>query len=527
MNDYLNRRDILRAGLVLGAGLAIPGHLLAADQPQVGGVLSLAITSDPPSYDPLSATASFVINVVAPCYNGLVRYAPNDPEAIIGDLAESWTVSEDGRQVTFILRQGVSFHDGKPFTADDVKFTFDMVRNPPADRVSVRKDLLANVADIIVVDPHTVRFDLTSPQSAFLQILAMGWMVVLPKHVLELPDGVSTQIVGTGPFKFKSHQQGVSVELVKNEAYHEAGLPYLDGLTFYVLPDRSTSFAYLRTGQLHMIDGMDGEDARRVQEQFGDVVAVQQVPSYSYSNILLNSSRAPFDDIRVREAVSLAINRQEALDVLRQGFGVTGSLMPPGKWALTPEALGNIAGNGPDHSANLARARELLAEAGLADGFEVKMTTRRQGVFEAQAVWIQSALEPLGIRLPLDLQESAAFFDTLNSGNFDIAPYARTIDVNDPSAVFGGIHACDSALNYSHACASQLEELLAADLAATSDEERQAIAAKMNEVVLGEFGEIPLFWRDRFLPVSRKVHNVVLHPSPDNNRRFDTVWMER
>jgi len=494
-------------------------------EPTRGGNLAWMVTAEPASYDPLVGLQSFVINVLAPCYNNLVRYDPFAPTEVIGDLAESWEVSEDGTTYTFKLKSGVVWHDGQPFTAADVKHTFDTLRAPPEGVISIRQNLLAAVSSIDVVDDLTVQFVLSRPQRAFLQIMAIGWMIVLPKHVMEAKGSMADDIVGTGPFRFVSHDVGVSIQLERNPDYHVEGLPYLDGMTIYVIPDRNAGFNYLRAGQLHLLDGITTEDGRRAEAEFGDVVDVQTVQSYTFASLTLNTKREPWNDPRVRQAVSLAIDRREALQVLRQGDGVIGGLMPPGQWSLSEEALAAVPGYGTDIEASRAEARRLLADAGFADGLTTTITTRTGATFEAAAIFIQDQLRRVGIDATLQPQETATFEDNLARRNFDLSPYSRTIYVNDADAVFPDFYACGAQMNLSSLCNEQLDALLEQQGQAQDDTERLRLVNEMDAMGLTDAGEIVLYWRDRCLAHSVKMHDFSLHPEPENNRRMAEVWL--
>lgn len=533
----ITRRRLLAGTALLGLSAALGGIAgtsitLAQGAPQTGptdgarpgGTLTLLVTADPPSYDPLSQQSSFVLNVIAPCYNNLVRYAAFDPNTVAPDLAESWEVSSDQLTYTFNLRQGVQWHDGQPFTAADVKHTFDLVRSPPEGVASLRRDLLGAVVSIDVADDHTVSFTLSRPQPAFLQILAIGWMLVLPKHVIEAKGTMKDDMVGTGPYRFVSHQVGISIDLERNPNYFIPERPYLDGIRFYVIPDRNAAFNYTRTGELLLLDNITTSEANTALSDFPDRVNVQKTQSYTFASLMINGDVAPWNDIRVRKAVSLAIDRREALQVLRDGAGAIGGFMPPGPWQLPLDQLETIPGYYTDISASREEARQLLADAGFANGIETQIITRTGTTFEAAAIFVQDQLRQIGINATLAPQEAAIYQDNMLKRNFTLSPYSRTVYVNDPDAIFPDLYKCGGAQNFSGICSPEADAAFASQTS-TDPTDRLKTSNEAEKSVMLEFGDLILFWRDRAILLNKSVRDYRLHPEPENNRRMEEVWL--
>lgn len=522
----LTRRRVLMAGGALGfAGLiGSPAWVLAAGETPVrGGILTTNLLSDPPNLDPLSNSSGRVLQVIAPCYNSLVMMDPLHPDQIIGDLAEDWSVSDDLLTYTFRLHDGVKFHDGVALTSADVVHTFEVMRNPPEGVVSLRQGSLETVDSIEAVDPLTVAFRLKRPYPAFLATLATGWMFVLPKHVLEA-GGLADTVVGSGPFKLAKATPGVSFELVRNSDYHIADRPYLDGITLYVIPERSTVFANFRTGNIDYYDGMGGEEARMAQQEFPDKAVIQSGPGYTFGSVTFNTTQGPWTDIRLRKAASLAIDRNAALQVLLQGHGVIGGSMPPGPWALPQADLAAIAGYAGEREANLAEAKQLMAEAGFPDGFKTQLLTKKTGTHEARAVFVKDQLLGIGVDAQIVIKESAAYVEDLLNRDFEVTAYGYSPLVNDPEAVFGDFYACEAALNASGFCDDDLTALF--ERQKTLDgAERLAVVRDLERQHLAQFSDLMLFWRNRFLGHGKWVHNLMLHPEQDNNRRMQDVWL--
>ena len=520
----MSRKTFLRGIGALGATAAASKFGLFAgaawaQEGQPGGTLAYNLTGDPPNFDPLSATSSTVMCVIGPCYNGLVRFDPQDPVSVIPDMATGWDVSADGTVYTFALVKNAKFHDGVPMTSADAKYSFDLIRNPPEGTISARKKLLANVASIETPDDYTVVFTLAKPSPSFLVNMASCWMLVMPKHILEAKGNMKTDIVGTGPFKLSNISQGVSYELVKNPDYHVAGLPYLDGIMAYVVPDTGTTWNYLQNGQLQIMISIQGQDAGSFKS--GGNVEVLEAPSTSFIGINFNVGMAPFDDIKVRQALSIGVDRQAALQVTYNGQGQLGGITVPGKWALPDEDLAKVPGYGPDGSADIEAAKALLAEAGFPNGFDVTILVRKNPLFEPVGVFLKDQWAKIGVNATLDIQENAAFAEAISSGKFAVSANGASYALDDPDAVFGDDSACGSGTEAS--CSVVVEDLFARQSVEMDEAKRLALVNELELEVLKEYGLYVMYWRNRFMGVATNLRGMKLHPNIDQNMRFDQV----
>jgi peptide/nickel transport system substrate-binding protein len=264
---------VLAFALALTAVNAMrPPAARATPAPRRGGILRLMQREDLPQGFAIHETATnSTVWPSLPCFNNLVTFDPlkpvERPDTIVGDLAERWSWTNDHRSLTFALRRNVRWHDGQPLTAQDVKYTFDMVREAPEAsarlRINPRKDWYAAVEAIDVPDPYTVTFRLRRPQPSLLMMLASGYSPVYTAHVA--PAEFRTHCVGTGPFRLKEWRRGEYVEYVRNPDYFVPGRPYLDGLRYVVISERGTRFAALQAGQLDA--AMPAEGTRTIVEQ--------------------------------------------------------------------------------------------------------------------------------------------------------------------------------------------------------------------------------------------------------------------
>ena len=531
--NFLNptRRDWLLGLAVAGLGSAIaPGFEAAAQTqaktPRAGGILTIATSGDPPNFDPLSNTSSFALNVIAPCYNSLLMMDPLNPTKIIGDLAESWEPSADGRSYTFKLVKNAKFHDGTPLTSADVKATFDLARNPPAGVISARKSLLSAVSSIEAPDAYAVRFVLSRPSPSFISSLATGWFVVGAKHIIERDGDLKKALIGSGPFKLKTYARGVSIELERNPQYHVAGRPYLDGVKYFVIPDMGTSVSAFRTGQLLIHDGLSGNQWRQLQKDGADKFTFHSVAGYIGDPFTINTARKPFADIRVRKALALSIDRELAVKIVNDGDGVLGGLLPPTIWGLPAAELEKIPGYGKDVEANRAEAKRLLAEAGLATGFATSILARKAaGTHEPRAVFLADQFSRIGVAAKIEIQESATYFQTFEKRNFDIACNVVASLADDPDFFFGDYHTSNGGQNMTSIANAKVDELFLQQSQTTNVEERKKIVTEMERAALADYGTIILYFKKKVAVTSLRVNNYVMHPEPDNNRRMQEIWI--
>src|SRR5574341_2409997 len=330
----------LRSLAVLIAVILVAGVLVTpapSQSPKSGGVLNMMLREDLSQGFAIHETATIsTVWPAMPCLNNLVLFDPlkrtESADTIIGELAEKWSWQDNYRNLVFFLRKGVKWHDGQPFTSKDVKFTFDVLREAPDARaklrINPRKDWYANVEAIEAPDPTTVVFRLKKPQPSLLLMLASGYTPVYAAHVP--PASYRTGCVGTGPFKVKEWRKGEYVEYVKNPDYFVKGRQYLDGLKYLIIAERGTRTAAIQSGRLDA--SSPGETTRTISEQLKAAVpgmVITTVGSGTADNLLINSTRPPFNDVRVRRALSFAIDRHAYVRSVAQGGAAVGAALAP------------------------------------------------------------------------------------------------------------------------------------------------------------------------------------------------------
>lgn len=524
----LTRQQFLRGLGLVSLGAAFAGPLggvraaLAQETPVKGGIFNFNLTASPPNFDPLSNNSGTILSCIAPCYSGLIRFDPMDPNAIIADAAREWSASPDGKTYTFTLHDNIAFHDGKPLTSADVAFTLDRVRNPPEGVASSRKAALGVIDSIATPDPLTVAITLKRQSPGFLNTLASGWMVILAKHFIEAGGDTKTQVMGSGPFMFKQYVDGVSVELERNPNYFIPDRPYLDGIKGFIIPDQGATWNYLQSGQLQQWQSIQGSEAGQYASD--DKIEIVSTPSTSMIGVTFNTKVAPFDNPVLRAAASLAIDRQAGLDILQRGQGVFSGPVMPGPWALDPAALQAIPGYGLDPAANLVEAKRLMAEAGFANGLTVKVLVRRIALFEPVGVFLKDQWAKIGITVDLAVQENAEFFESRSKLAFQAMVAGNSANTSDPDDV-GPWFMCDSSQNFSGLCNAEADALFAQMSGEMDPVKRKTLSDQWQLAAASDHSTFVMYWRSRFMGLRREVHGLIIHPNIDNNLKHQDVWL--
>ena len=555
MERRVSRRAGLRAG-ALGAGLAGAFALACGggkdtgtetggapsssqqqpsgqgEQPRTGGTINQRTPTDPsPNLDLHQTTTYTAVWPVAPAFNQLVQFDPAKPgdtqKDIIADLAEKWEQADDTTMV-FSLRKDVKWHDGTGFTAEDVKATLDWIKKPFKEgRPSPRSGTQLTVEGIETPDPYTVRIKFSRPTPSYIMNLASHYFAIgQAKDLKENGEiGVGGKVVGTGPFKLKNYQRSNFVELEKNPTYHIQGRPYLDGLKFFILPDDTTAITNFIAGQYQMLyGGLKRSDLDRFKSELGDKVETVQVPSYTRDLVFPNATRKPYDDIRVRQAISLAIDRDAAIQVVLQGGARRGGYMAPhGIWAIPEAELRKFEGY---DKPNIEKAKQLLSAAGVQTPLQASGTTRTD--FKDFAEFVKDQLAKIGINLNLTLADTATAQPVLIRGDFDIGPWTVSINADDPDAVFSEVATSvgKAARNWSRVNDPQIDALYDKQSVTLDFEERKKVVQELEKQALSQYQFACLYFQHLNFARYKTVNNLVFHESLYTNRRMEAVWLK-
>ena len=504
----------------------------AQAQPRAGGELVFAVPSEPPSYDGHREETFGLIHPVAPFYSLLLRVDPVDSNKIVGDLAESWTVSDDGLTYTFKIRTGVKFHDGSLLTARDVKASYDKIIFPPEGVASTRKGQYEAVEAIEAPDDQTVRFRLKWPSASMLSGLASPWNFIYKADTLAKDmHWYENNIMGSGPFIFVEHIRGSHMVGKRNPDYWERGKPYLDGYRALFISDTGARVAALRGERAHIeFRGLAPKQRDDLVKALGSKITVQESPWDCILLVAINHERKPFDDTRVRRALTLALDRHEGSRVLSQIAivkEVAGVQVPGTPFATPPEELAKLAGYGRDAEASRGEARRLLKEAG-AEG--LTFTFKNRGIpmpYEPLGIWLIDQWRKVGLTVNQEVIEAAAYYQVLRSGEFDVAMDFQCGYIVDPDLDLYKFQSADkNPSNYGRYVDRTLDELYEKQSRATNPEERKQFIRQFEKRLLDDEAHylMTLQWH-RIIPHSAKVKGWMITPSHYLNQQLDTVWL--
>jgi peptide/nickel transport system substrate-binding protein len=483
--------------------------------PKPGGVLRIGGETDFDDLDPHTTRIGWDINMMQNVYSGLVRAGQDLLPA--ADLATEW-IFTDPQTLVFTLRQGVKFHNGRVLVADDVKYSLDRIRDPgtPAGYASY----IESIDSVDATDASHVTLHLKRPDAAILNNLAMPAMAIVAKEAVEpQPVGLKNTMMGTGPFKFKEFVPGQKLVLVKNADYFVGGQPLLDELDFIPLPDETARTNALRSGE---VDYIEPAAPKHVQALRNDrSLQVAGGPNLSFVGVSLNVTKKPFDDQRVRQALAYAIGRDEVVQKAFEGFAqpLWGPPLIPPYWAGNTDQY---------YSYDLAKAKALLAEAGLPTGFK---TTIKIGIGSSYhrpfAEVIQSELKKIGVEVEIISQDGPVSSKDWISGNFDMYPIRWWgSDFIDPDGALRSLFTCKGSYNNSRFCDPVFDDLVLKGLATTATDPRKQVYRDAMKELADQQPWVFLVAFDRFQGMRSNVRGYVAFPNASQYGFRDT-WLDK
>lgn len=522
----------LAAAVLMSTAAAVAAPAAAEEEPRRGGVLTFAVTNDPNTHDCHAADGYSSIYALAPHYSTLLRFdAPHYP-AIEGDLAESWSVQDDGRSYVVRLRPGVLFHDGSPLAAADVKASFDRIRNPPPGVVSVRQSQYADVVAIDAPDDLTVIFHLARPNAAFPTMLASPWNCILSAKLMrENPNYPAKVVMGSGPFRFVEQVAGSKWSGRRFEKYFRSGLPYLDGFEYYVV-SRPTYTAALIGGQvMAAFSGISLDERETLTRAMGDRVKFEESARLSNFQLVFNTQHKPFDDARVRRALSMAIDRWGAESTLRRltGAGATGGILRPGsEMARAAQQLAALPGYSRDGAPAKEEARRLLRDAGQDKLTFTLINDANADPYIPIGVYVIDQWRQIGVTVDQNTLDASRWNAARLGGNFDVIIDFTADFVDDPALLLAHYLSQDRAPdNVSHIIDRTLDDLYDRQLGTADPEARGHLVRAFEQHVLEQAYAAPLSWSYRIVPLAADVMGYVTTPSIQINQDLATVWLDR
>src|SRR6202795_3800958 len=529
-------RSVQACAAVVLSLWAAPGVAHGAEKQ--GGILRV-YHRDSPASASIHEEATYSVNVpFMPVFNNLVIYKQDVPQnsldSIVPDLAESWAWSDDKKTLDFKLRQGVKWHDGKPFTSNDVKCTFDMLMGKSAQkfRKNPRKSWYDQVVDVTTKGDFEVAFNLKRPQPALLALLASGYTPIYPCHVTSAE--MRTHPIGTGPFKFVEFKANESIKLVRNPDYWKEGLPHLDGIEFTIIPNRSTAILAFVAGKFDITFPTEVTIPllKDMKTQAPNAVYVFE-PTNVSTNIIVNSTSPPFENPDIRRAMALALDRKAFISILFEGQADVGGTMlpaPGGVWGMPNEMLETIPGYGPDVNANREEARKLMQKAGYGPDkhLAVKVSTRNIPVYRDPAVILIDQIKSIYIDAELDVVEAANWFPKVARKDYALGLNLTGNSVDDPDQSFYENYSCGSERSYTNYCNKEIEKLFDQQSQETDVAKRKKLVWDIDKKLQEDVARPIIFHARTGTCWQPYVKNItIMSNSSYNGYRYEDVWMDK
>ena len=489
-----------------------------------GGILAEALWAAPGDLDLLGATSMINIAPLGLNYDGLVKENPLKPGVIAPNLAENWNVSGDGTKITFALRKGVTFHNGKAFTSADAKYS---VERWMKDSDQLAPTLGEIIKSVEAPDANTLVFNLKFQYPDLFRSLMMDWASVVPA---DQPKGRDVkEVIGTGPFKFKSFESGVAYQVVKNDKYYDKELPHLDGVTVYFLPDRNTGLAAFRAGRIDITAPVyfTVPQFKIVDSQMKGQATAYLYPNSFWWNIYLPMNKKPWTDIRVRRAVFMAIDRKQAMATVDQGMGSVDGVMPPSMGGYTADELKNLPGWRDPKSKDIDEAKKLLADAGFPNGFKTDVFYRTGGDYLNMATFVKDQLTKIGITATLTTRDGAAFYDYVYARSYDIHAHRHPFAPASPDTILAQYYRTGGGRNFADVADSKLDALIDKQMFTLDQTERKKLVHQTEQYLYDNAEASIVSWGTYSQGWQKWVRDFVPGETIYNNIRLETVWLDK
>ena len=530
----------LAAGLcvVLGSSVAIAAGSDEEAPAKRGGILTYMIPSDaPPSFDAHREGTFATLQAVAPFYSVLIRVNPENPSSTTDFVCDLCTQmpqpTDSGRTYSFKIRDGVKWHDGSPLTAADVAASWEHIIHPPKGVLSPRQSWYTMVDKVEAPDPTTVVFHLKFATGAFIPALADPFTFIYKKEKLDQdPRWYEKNVLGSGPFKFAEYETGQAVKGFRNPDYYRKGLPYLDGFTAIFADKQAVRVEAIRSDRAAMeFRGLPPSARDEIVKALGDKIWVQD-SDWNCGNILTpNHQKKPFDDVRVRKALFLAIDQwkgAQALSKIAIVKTVGGIVFPGSPLAATKDELQQLVGYWPDIEKSRAEARRLLKEAGQENlAFEL-LNRNVDQPYKIVGTWLVDEWSKIGIKATQRVVPTGPWLDAMRSGDFAVALQANCQNVVNPIADVGRwlphkLHR----ENYGYF--DDPEEIAIYDkmLKETDFDMARALMRQYETRISDQAHQLMVTWWYRIVPMRSYVKGWKISPSHYLNQDLANIWLDR
>ncbi len=528
----------LKATFIAMVGVALLSVAPAAAQKR-GGTLRLYHNDNPPSTSLLEELTIASVTPFAGVFNNLVVFDPakihESIETIIPDLAESWSWDQTNTKLTFKLRQGVKWHDGRPFTARDVQCTWRMIigksdvqdfhRNP-------RRIWYSKLQDVSINGDDEATFELSEPQPSLPVLLASAFSAVYPCHVPQAT--MRTRPIGTGPFKLVEFKRGDSIRLVRNPDYWKKDRPYLDEITFRMIDSRATRMLAFATGEFDITFPSDVSIPllKDMKAQAPKAIC-EAITTGTLINLMVNRVNPPFDDPEIRKAMSLALDRKAFNSILMEGTGRMGGAMlpkPEGEWGMPEGTVSSLTGYGPDSEKNLAEAQRIMQKLGYSDAkpLQIKIQTRNLPTYRDPAVILTDQLKKIYITGELDILDTPRWYARLAKKDYTIGLNVTGVSVDDPDGNIVENYSCKSERNYTQYCNAEVDKLLATQSRELDKDQRRKIVWDIERILVDDAARPVILHGSAGNCWQPYVRNFKPHDNSQyNNLRFEDVWLDK
>ncbi|MCL6531167.1 ABC transporter substrate-binding protein [Meiothermus ruber] len=486
---------------------------------KAGGILRAGMQTDPVGLDPHTTNATASRNVLENIYDTLVML--DSKGRIVPGLAQSWSVSPDGLTWTFRLRPGVIFHNGDPLKASDVVFSINRIKDPATK--SPRANDFALVRSVTAPNNNTVVITLSQPFSPLLAKLAFSTNAIVSEKVAkEHNNDLNKAVIGTGPFRFVEYIPQTRLVVRKWDKYWQKGnqgrpLPYLDGITYTFYPDPAARSTALRAGAVDWIEYVTAADVRPLKADRNLVVVGG--PSANFRALYFNTTREPYNNPKVRQAIAYAIDKKAIVDLALFGTGgivARGTTIPSGAYAYT---------NSPYNTRDVAKAKQLLAEAGLPNGFTMNLyVTSTYDFLRTPADVIRDNLAEIGIRVNIQAEDWNVYLPKALRSEFDVTLLGTSGQADPDDYLFNTFHP-SSALNLSKYKNDRVTQLLEQGRRVSSQSERQRIYTQVQELVLQDSPMVFLFHSAQYEAMNRRVQGFLHFPNT-SYLAFRYTWLQ-
>jgi peptide/nickel transport system substrate-binding protein len=518
-------------GAIAAVGTAVPAM---AQTPKKGGILNFAVVAEPPTLD-CHATGTFaMVHPVAPQYSTLLKFTgPHDNLKMVGDLAESWEVAKDGLSYTFKLRKGVKFHDGTELTSADVKASYDRIVSPPEGVISQRMVVHQDIGNIETPDAHTVVFKMKQVNASMILHFASPFNCIYSAaRLAKDPRFPEKEVMGTGAFQFVEYVKGSHWSAKRFDGYFQKDRPYLDGYKAFFVKTPAV-VPGIRGGQFDAeFRGRTPAERDQIVSALKDDVVVVEGPWITNLQIAFNNQRKPFDDKRVRQALTLAIDRwgaSESIGKVSLIKGVSGVFRPGAPWSLPKEELEKIPGFWRDINKSREEAKRLLKEAGVPN-LKIKLLNRQIGEpFTPGGIYVIDQLRRIGVEVEHEQLETKLYFDRMNGGEFDMVVTNVSDFIDDPNAQFNTLltPAKSGAIAYSRHQDTKVDQMYDRQSGTIDEGERKKLVNELEKYVLTEAHSMPLLWYQRIVVYHKKIKGWELQPSHFGGQTLVDVWLDQ